>query len=220
MTAAKRALVAGATGLVGSHLVQVLLERPVYDKVIVIGRRPLAMQHPKLEQRTVDFERLHDYADAFRVDDIYCALGTTIKKAGSQAAQRKVDYEYIVAAGRLAKQAGAKQFLLVSSMGANAKSGVFYSRLKGETEEALAALNLPTLLIFRPSLLLGDRQEFRFGERAAMALTPVINPLLVGSMRKYRGIHARTVAQAMVNAAQRGCTGKHTFESDAVADMG
>lgn len=220
MTGARTALVAGATGLVGGHLVRVLVGRPEYSQVTVLVRRKLDFAHPKLTQRVVDFDHLETHADAFAVDDVFCCLGTTIKKAGSQPAFRKVDFDYPLAMGRLAKAHGAQRYLLVSSMGANARSSVFYSRVKGEVENALAELGLPAVLIFRPSLLLGERQEHRFGESVAAAVTKVINPLMVGGLRKYRGIEGLTVARAMVAAAGTAVTGVQVYESDRIADLG
>jgi uncharacterized protein YbjT (DUF2867 family) len=220
MTAAKTAVVAGATGLVGGHVVRVLLDRPEYSRVTVLVRRKPDLTHPRLEQRLVNFDQLDEQADAFVGADVFCCLGTTIKRAGSQAAFRKVDFDYPLALGRLARQQGARRFLLVSSMGANAESGVFYSRVKGEIENALAELGLPALLIFRPSLLLGERQEHRAGERIGAAVMKVVGPLLVGRLRKYRAIHGRTLARAMVYAAGQPWTGCHLFESDRIAELG
>jgi uncharacterized protein YbjT (DUF2867 family) len=220
MTEARTAVVAGASGLVGGHVVRALLDRPEYSRVTVLVRRKLDLVHPRLEQRLVDFDRLDAQADLFGGADVFCCLGTTIKKAGSQAAFRKVDYEYPLALGRLARQQGARRFLLVSSMGANPQSGVFYSRVKGELENALAELGLPALLIFRPSLLLGERQEHRAGERIGAAVMKVAGPLMVGGLRKYRAIHGRTVARAMVHAVGQPWTGCHRFESDRIAELG
>ncbi len=220
MTPARTALVAGATGLVGGHLVRELVGRPEYRHVTVLVRRELDFAHPKLTQHAVDFDHLEMHADAFSVDDVFCCLGTTIKKAGSQPAFRKVDFDYPLAMGRHAKAQGARRFLIVTAMGANAGSSIFYNRVKGEVENALAGLELPALLIFRPSLLLGERQEQRFGESVAAAVTKVINPLMVGGLRKYRGIAGLTVARAMIAAAGMASSGVQVFESDRIADLG
>src|SRR5690606_24320068 len=140
------------------------------------------------EQIKTDYYRLEEYADHFKVDDVFCCLGTTIKKAGSQNAFRRVDYDYPVALGKLAKSAGAKRFLVISAMGADARSNIFYSRVKGQMEEALKKMEFPALHIFQPSLLLGKRDEFRLGEKAASVLAPAISPLLRGKMKKYKPI--------------------------------
>lgn len=210
----KTALLAGATGLVGGELLKILLERPEYGRVVAIVRRPLALSHSKLEQRVVDFDRLAEHADAFAVDDVYCCLGTTIKRAGSQAAQRRVDFDYPLAIAELARAQGARRYMLVSSMGADAKSSFFYMRLKGEVEAAVTGAGLPAVHIFRPSLLLGQRQEVRFGERIAVALSPLYGLLMSA---RSRPIAARDVAQAMVNVANGPeAAGTHIYPNDEV----
>lgn len=216
---AKSALIAGATGLTGSELVKVLLDDPAYDKVKVLVRRPLDMDHPKLEQIHADFYQLKKYAERFDVDDVYCCLGTTIRKAGSQKAFRRVDYEYPVAIAELAKEAGAKNFLVISAMGADARSNIFYSRVKGQMEDALKKMEFKALHIFQPSLLLGERNEFRLGEKAASLLAPAFSPLLRGGMKKYKPIEAKQVAKAMCEAAKSEKNGVLVHSSDEIAEM-
>jgi uncharacterized protein YbjT (DUF2867 family) len=218
--AEKVALLLGATGLVGSELLQLLLDGTDYHKVVVLARRYLPLKHPKLDWRVVDFDRLDDAAGAFAgVDDLFCCLGTTIKKAGSQAAFRRVDLEYPLAAARLAREAGVRQYLIVTAMGAARSSRFFYNRVKGEVEAELQALGLPGLHIFRPSLLLGSRREFRPGEQVAAVLGQVLSPLLLGPLRPYRPISGRTVALAMYAVARRGRTGTYIYPSDHIADI-
>lgn len=216
---AKSALIAGATGLTGSELVKVLLDDPAYDKVKILVRRPLDMEHPKLEQIHADFYQLEKYAARFDVDDVYCCLGTTIRKAGSQKAFRRVDYDFPVAIAKLAKEAGAKKFLVISAMGADARSNIFYSRVKGQLEEALKKMEFQALHIFQPSLLLGERNEFRLGEKAASLLAPAFSPLLRGGMKKYKPIEAKQVAKAMCEAAKSDETGVLVHSSDEIAEM-
>lgn len=217
----RTALVLGATGLIGGHLLRLLAAQPEYGRVVALVRRPTGLRHPKLAERIVDYERLAEARDALAVDDLFCCLGTTIKKAGSQAAFRRVDYDYPMAAARLAKEAGVKRFLLVSSMGADPRAAVFYSRVKGELERDLAALDLPALLIFRPSLLLGERQEVRMGESIAAAIMRALDPLLkVGPLARVRAIEGRTVARAMVRAALQGPAGVQVYLNDAIQRMG
>lgn len=196
----KRALLAGATGLVGGHLLTRLLAHPAYSRVEVLVRRALPISDPKLAQRVVDFEHLHASPD-IAADDMFCCLGTTIGKAGSQEAFRRVDHDYALALGNLAKSAGARQFLMVSSLGADAKSSVFYSRVKGETERDIVAIGLPKVIFMQPSILLGERQEVRSGEKLAILVGRLIAPILIGPLRKYRPIHADHVAAAMLYAA-------------------
>jgi len=182
----RSAVVLGASGLVGGELLDRLLGAPEWGRVVAVGRRALAREHPKLAQRVVDFERLAEAADAFAVDDVFCCLGTTIRQAGSQAAFRRVDHDYPLEAARLALNRGAEQYLLVSAIGADAGARVFYNRVKGEVERDVAALALPRVVIVRPSLLLGERAEFRLGERVAAVGMRVAAPLLVGALREYR----------------------------------
>jgi uncharacterized protein YbjT (DUF2867 family) len=153
------------------------------------------------------------------VNDVFCALGTTIAKAGSQAAFRAVDYELPMRAARAAKEAGVEQFLLVSSVGADPGSSNFYLRTKGELERDLAALKLPALHIFRPGLLLGQRQEFRLSEAFAQRIGPLLNPVMMGPLRKYRSVRAKTVGEAMVAAALRGGNGIFIYHYDEIVDL-
>ncbi|MBX3446494.1 MAG: oxidoreductase [Parvibaculaceae bacterium] len=212
----RTALVAGATGLIGGHLVTLLLTDPAYEKVVVLARRPLAgASSPKLQTIIADFDALDAALSGIAVDDAFCALGTTIKVAGSQDAFRRVDHDYIVSFARTAKAAGAVRFLLVSAMGADANSSIFYSRVKGETERDVRALGFEALHVFRPGLLLGDRTEKRIGEEIGATLTPFLNPLMIGPLRAYRSIRGETVARAMKGAALAGAAGTHihTYEA-------
>ncbi|TWT16019.1 oxidoreductase [Planomicrobium sp. CPCC 101079] len=212
----RSALLAGASGLVGTELLHVLLENPVYEHVKIMVRKPLDAKHPKLEQVIVDYEELENYTIHFKVHDVYCCLGTTIKKAGSQAAFRKVDYEYPVRLANMASVHGVKNFLIVSALGADAASKVFYSKTKGELEVQLKKLDLPALHIFQPSLLLGNRQEFRLGEKTATALSPIFSLFLTGPLQKYKPVSARSVANAMYAAAQTNQSGIFTYPSDQI----
>lgn len=212
----KTALLAGASGLVGNELLHILLDSPHYKGVKILVRRPLDMTHEKLEQVVTDFDKLDDYAQHFDVDDVYCCLGTTIKKAGSQDAFKKVDYEYPLKMAELAKSQQAKNFLIITALGADAESKVFYSRTKGQLQVRLKKIGLTALHIFQPSLLLGDRQEFRLGEKAATVLSPAITKLLKGKMKKYKPVEAKDVALAMYGVAQIERTGNYTYPSDRI----
>lgn len=208
----RSALIVGATGLVGNELLHILLHSDTYEHIKVLVRNPLSIKHDKLTQVVVNFDELNKYEVEFNVHDVFCCLGTTIKKAGSQAAFKKVDFEYPILAAKLAKNQGAQQFVIVSAIGANAQSNIFYSRVKGEVEEALKQIQFASLHIFRPSLLLGSRKEFRFGEKAAAIIIPIFSPLLAGKLNKYKPIQAKQVAQAMVQNAIKIRSGEFEYE--------
>ena len=212
----RTALIIGATGLVGGHCLELLLQDEHYAHVATIGRRPAARVHRKLKQHIIDFKTLKPEADVTKADDVFCCIGTTIKKAGSREAFRKVDYEYPLDVARVVAENGAQQFLLVSSVGADARSSMFYSRVKGEIEAAVSTLPFDGVHIFRPSLLLGKREEPRTGERIAEAVLKVFSFMLSGSWKKYRPIEARAVAAAMVGVAKRHPQGVNVFESDQI----
>ena len=213
----KTALIAGATGLVGSHCLARLLAEPAYERVIALVRRPLPHSDPRLDQRVTDFGALGAAGTAFpAASDVFCCLGTTMKKAGSEEAFRLVDFTYVVGLAAQSLEHGARQFLLVSSIGANRASSFFYTRVKGETEEAVAALPFEGRQIFRPSILVGERAENRPGERAWIAALKGSAFLMVGPMRKYRPIAAATVAEAMVRVALRAPRGVNIYESNEI----
>ncbi|OMD65498.1 nucleoside-diphosphate sugar epimerase [Paenibacillus odorifer] len=215
------ALVLGATGLVGKAVTEELLNREGWGEVRVLVRTPLALEHPKLKQIVVDWESLAEYSDSFEgVHSIFCCLGTTIKKAGSQEQFERVDLDYPLAAAAIARDHGVKQFLVVSSMGADAKSRNFYSRTKGRTEEALSKIGFQGLHLFRPSLLLGHREEFRLGERVAARLMKALEFVMVGKAAKYRAIPGVTVARAMVNIASADTHGLHIYTNEVIHVIG
>ena len=212
----RAALLAGATGLIGRRVLDLLLRDAAYGTVTALVRRPLDREHEKLDERVekldervVDFDDLTELADPPRVDDAFCCLGTTMKKAGSKAAFRRVDHDYVVATARLALAGGARRFLLVSAVGSSTAAPSFYSRVKGEAEESVAALGFSACHIFQPSILIGERQENRPGERIGVAAAGLLNGALIGPLRRYRGISSDTVAAAMVQAAKSGAEGHH-----------
>jgi uncharacterized protein YbjT (DUF2867 family) len=192
----RSALLAGATGLVGSFLLERLLASPRYARVVVWARREIGKTHPKLKVEIVDFERLAQRR--LEADDVFCCLGSTIRQAGSQRAFHHVDFDYPVALAGAAARGGAKRFLVVSALGANPRSRVFYNRVKGEMEKAVRVAAVPKTYIFRPSLLSGPRKEERPGEKIGLVVGALLGPLL----GKYRPIHADRVAAAMVWAAE------------------
>jgi uncharacterized protein YbjT (DUF2867 family) len=220
MATVKTAALLGATGLVGSRCLQHLLHDPSYNEVRAIVRRLISPGHPKLRVIDADFDRLSALGPQLGANDVFCCLGTTIKKAGTREAFRKVDFEYPVNAATSAVEQGAEQFLLVSSLGANPASRVFYNRVKGEVEEAISRLPFAAIHIFRPSMLLGERAEYRPAEKVGAALMTSLSFLMVGKWKKYRAIEADVVARAMVSAARQGRSGVNVYESDTIQEMG
>ncbi len=210
----KTALLAGATGLVGSALLPLLLASDRYAKVIVVGRRPVATQHPKLVQVVTDLDQLEHERLRLIADDVYCCLGTTIQQAGSQDAFYKVDFLYVVRLAALTAANFAAQFLVVSSLGADVGSHFYYSRVKGEMEAAVHQTPFRAIHVFRPSLLLGERAAPRLGERFGAALLALARPLLRGGWRKYRPVAAAAVAQAMLRAAANEADGVRIHSSE------
>ncbi|QSB05172.1 NAD(P)H-binding protein [Natronoglycomyces albus] len=210
----RTAVVAGATGVVGSLVLKGLLARSAWESVHVLSRRPLNFEHPKLTVHEVDFAQLDQQRDLFAVDDVFCCLGTTIDKAGSKEAFRRVDHDYVCNVAEAAANAGARQFLLVSALGADSASRWFYSRVKGEAEETISTLPLPATHIFRPSLLLGAREEKRTGESIAKFLAPLTSPLYVGRLAKYRPVQAAAVAKRMIDVAKEDKKGTHVHYFD------
>jgi uncharacterized protein YbjT (DUF2867 family) len=207
---ARSVLVLGATGLVGKEILRQLLADPTVGSVVALTRRPIdGAGNAKLRNEVVDLDKLSDHANRFAVDQIFCALGTTIKQAGSQEAFRRVDHDIPLAAATLGAREGVKDFLLVSALGASAESRIFYNRVKGELEDALRTLGFRSLTIARPSLLVGERDNPRLGEQIGARL----GWLVPG---KYKPVRATRVAAALVNAARRAEPGMHIIESDEI----
>ena len=207
------ALIAGATGLVGSLCLKQLLDDPAYAQVISISRRLASESHPKLVQKIVDFDNFSQLAP-IAANDAFCALGTTNAKAGSREAYRKIDFGYSKAFAEFALRGGAQQFALVSSVGANARSRTFYLRTKGELEEAVKVLRFTSVHIFQPSFLMGSRTEQRSGEGIGLALAKALQFAFIGGSSKYRPILACTVATAMIAAVKRAAPGHHIYRFD------
>jgi uncharacterized protein YbjT (DUF2867 family) len=210
---ARTVLVAGATGLVGREVLAGLLADDTVAAVHTLGRRDVPLRHPKLTQHQVDFKALPALP---RVDEAFVALGTTIKVAGSQEAFRAVDHDAVVAVAKAAKAVGAKRLGVVSAMGADKRSAIFYNRVKGETEEALAALGFDTLVIARPSFLAGDReslgQPVRGGEKLALRISRMLAPFIPDNLKS---IDAKLVARALLEGVPR-LQGRHVLLSGAM----
>jgi uncharacterized protein YbjT (DUF2867 family) len=212
----KTAVVLGATGLIGQHLVQELLQNEFFSRVRLLVRKPLTINHPKLDIQIVNFNDEKDIAARIDIGDvIFCCVGTTRKKVkGNKTEYRKVDYDIPIITARLGVQHGFSQFLMVSAIGANPVAANFYLQLKGCIEEDITALPFESIHIFRPSLLLGKREEFRLGERLGGVVFKALSFLFIGAWRKYRPIQAADVAKSMVAAANKEIAGVHLYEYD------
>ncbi|HWP39108.1 MAG TPA: NAD(P)H-binding protein [Gemmatimonadales bacterium] len=213
----RRAVIAGATGLVGTYCLEELVGSAAYTSVLVLARRPIGPTHPKVALRIVEFGAL-DAEDPTVADDAFCCLGTTIREAGSRESFRKVDHDFVLGFARFARRSGVRRFVVISSLGADRRSRVFYSRVKGEVENALRHVGFESLIILRPSLLLGPRIPPRRGEQVAAALAAIGRPFMIGPFRRYRPVHARAVARAMVQLAAREWTGALVVESEEIPE--
>jgi uncharacterized protein YbjT (DUF2867 family) len=195
----KTAIIIGASGLTGSHLLRILLEDNRFGKVIVFVRRGLEIHHPKLDIHIVDFEKIENWGPLIQGDALFSCLGTTLKKAGSKEEQYKVDYAYQYNVAATAAKNGVPVFVLMSSMMASPKSNAFYTRMKGELEQDICLLDFPHVHILRPGILDGPRKESRRGEKAGIVIARLLAH--VPGLHKYRPVHVQTVAQAMVNVS-------------------
>ena len=203
-TVGKVALLAGASGMLGSRVLQQLLSSSDYTRTYALSRRPLAVEHPRLANRIVRYEALEEQLRKLRCDVAFCCLGTTRRQARTPEAFRAVDVDLVCRFARVAQAAGAQRFVLVSSVGASVQARPQYLRMKGEVERALEALQFRALDIFQPSLLLGRRREWRLTEVLGGLAMPLVNPLLQGRWTRWRAIDAGIVAAAMLTAAQSG----------------
>ncbi|GAA3971159.1 oxidoreductase [Mucilaginibacter dorajii] len=216
---ANKAIIAGSTGLIGSKLFHILLHEPFYDEVLILVRKKINLNHKKLTQLVVNFEQLDSYADAINGHALFCCLGTTNKKTPDKVVYRHIDHDYPLHLAQLALKNGVEQYHLVSSIGANAGSSFFYPKTKGETEADIQQLGLPALHIYRPSMLVGDRQEQRPMEKTLIAIYKVIDPLLSGSWKKYRSITDEAVAMAMYKQSTKNNAGTFIYESDQIKQL-
>lgn len=206
----------GASGLVGHELLLILSHLEQVRSLQAITRSPLGRIPSKVENILLDFNSLNTHAEISKASVFICCLGSTIKKAGSPEAFRKVDYEYVLQFAKLAEKAQAQKLLVISAMGARANSKIFYNRIKGEMERDLRQIKIPQIEIFRPSLILGERKDSRPGEAWAQRLSPLLNPLLQGPFKKYRAIKASDIAKAMAIATLNYNPGLFIYESDEI----
>jgi uncharacterized protein YbjT (DUF2867 family) len=204
-----KAAVTGSTGFIGSILLNLLKDDNDFSEVQVLSRRALELSD-KFSVLVGDISS----QKLTTIDVAFCALGTTIATAGSKEAFYKVDHDMVISFAKNAKTAGAKTFVLVSSVGANPTTSNFYLKVKGETEKDLEAIGFESLIILRPSMLMGERKEFRFGELIGKGAMTLLNPLMLGSLSKYKGIQGKTVANAMVKLGKESLKGVHVLEGN------
>ncbi len=197
----KTAIILGATGLTGRELLQLLLENPDYSKVKVFSRRSCDIQNPKLEEHICDLLQLKEQSEIFTADEVFCCIGTTKAKTADKELYHSIDYGIPVQAGQLAEKNNIPSFSVISAIGADPTSSVFYSRTKGEMEEALLALKIPNLLIYRPSLIYGKREDKRWAERVGTYIIKGLQALMIGKLRKYRATSGAELAEAMLRGA-------------------
>lgn len=203
------ALVAGSTGLIGGQLLELLLADNMYSKVIALSRKPISLSHPRLENIIVKADELKNHHD-LKANDVFCCLGTTIRQAKTKEAFRKIDFDYPLELANLVKTNGANQFLLVSALGANKDSSIFYNQVKGQAEDAISKVGFKSFHILRPSLLIGPRKEPRAGEDAAKLFYKIFGFLIPA---KFKGIESIKVARAMIVLAKEAKEGTFIHES-------
>lgn len=213
----KTAILLGASGLVGGYVLEYLLNDDTYEKVIVLSRKNSNQPHPKKQELIINFDELEQHKNELKADVVFCCLGTTISKAGSKEAFKKVDYEYPLKVAEIAKQNGAKSYLLISALGASKSSIVFYNQVKGEVENAIQQLQFDAFHILQPSLIIGERKEARFTEGIAQKISPILDGVLVGYLSKYKSIKAEQIAKAMVHYSKQNKQG--TFNKHDSKDL-
>ena len=199
----KKAILFGSSGFIGSYLLQYLLKSTDYDLVTIVVRKSPGIQHPKLKILVGDYHTLPTLKDQLIADDVFIALGTTKKNTPNEVEYYQVDHDYPVLAAKMAQQNGAKAVYVVTAVGANASSGMFYIKTKGEVERDIITLNFEHTYIFRPSMILGNRQESRPLEKTLIKVFRLINPIFAGGLNKYKGIEGKDIAKAMINAAKQ-----------------
>jgi len=214
----KSAILLGATGLTGGYLLKILLDDPNYNKVKLFSRSSVGFKHEKLEEHLVDLLKLEDYKESFNADEVYCCIGTTKSQTPDKETYKKIDFGIPVTAAKICRENKIDTFLVISALGADANSGVFYNKVKGEMQHQVLEKGIAHTYIFQPSLIAGDREEDRFFENLAIKGMKVFNNLLVGSLKKYRSISPETIAKAMHNCANAGYP-KILIESDEIQKL-
>lgn len=211
----KTAILLGATGLTGGILLQKLLKDPRYGKIILFSRSSVKIKNSKIEEHVVDLFQLEKYKEEFKADQVFCCIGTTKSKTPNEETYRKIDYGIPVTVAKLCKENGISTFTVISAMGANPDSAIFYNKIKGEMQQDVLAQKIKNTYIFQPSLIAGDRKEKRFFENLAKQAMKILNFALIGPLKKYRSIHPETIATAMLIVANKGYE-RSIIESDKI----
>jgi uncharacterized protein YbjT (DUF2867 family) len=214
-----KAVIAGATGLIGSKLLKLLLASEDFGEVLVIARKSTGVVDKKLKELLINFDELDAHADQLTGHAVFCCLGTTKKKTPDMAAYGKIDRDYPIKLAQLAAKNGVEQYHVVSSIGANSSSSNYYTKFKGQMEDGVKASGVKSIHIYEPSFIKGDRQEYRLAEKILLPLFSIINPLLVGSWKKYRSIAATDIAQAMYNQSIKNQEGIFVYPSDKIKEL-
>lgn len=218
-TTKSHALVLGASGLVGLHTTQMLLQQNTYDVIYAVSRRGIPLEHERLVQIQADFNSIDSFIEKLHINHIFSCLGSTNKKTPDKKDYIQVDHDYPLLVAKIGQSNGATKFSFVSALGANAKSNNFYMQMKGRVEEDIKALNFEELYIMRPALITGGRTESRPAERFAAGFFKIINPLLRGSLKKYRSIEGKTIAQALVKTAGINRPGVHIYNTEQIKQL-
>lgn len=212
----KSAIVVGSTGLVGKHLINTLINSNIFDRVTALVRSPYFKDYKNIEEIVLDFNKEDPFVSLKKANHVFCCLGSTIRKAGSKKAFKFVDFDLPVLFAKWAEQNNCETFSLVSSLGADSKSKMFYNKTKGEIENEIKKFSFSKTQIFRPSLIMGKRNEFRPGELLGKGIFTLLNPLMVGTLKKYKAIHAKDIAQGMVGHLSKNQYGVKVIESNEI----
>ena len=215
----KTAILLGSSGLVGNQLLTLLLNCPTYTQVILFNRKPSLVKHPKIKEFVVDFNNLENHKNEIKADAIFSCLGSTKSKTPNLADYRKVDFDIPLFFAEEGSKNGAQQYHLISSLGADAQAKNFYTKLKGEVEEALKKCAIPGIYIYQPSFLIGNRLEKRVLEKLVLGFVKILSPFLIGKLKKFKGIEASILAKAMLNTSLKSELGIHTYTSDIIKTL-
>lgn len=200
----KTAIILGATGLTGNLVLRKLVQNDTYERIILFSRHHSNIKHPKIEEHLIDLFELDKHKEKFVADEVFCCIGTTKSKTPDKEIYKKIDYGIPVTAARLSAENSIDTFVVISALGADANSSIFYNKVKGEMQMDVLNQGIKNIFILQPSLISGDREEGRFFENLAKSTMKLVNPLLVGSLKKYRSIHPELIAEAMIRVANNG----------------